>query len=423
MTESINIKKEQTECQILYPTTKYKIYKTPIGKGAFSIVYKGISNEDIICAVKCISFNKLDDKKLRTLEFEFHVSQQLKHTHIVKCHEVFKTKKHWYLINEYCNNGTLEDVIKITKHCEYNKREEICKFYLTQLKSAMRYLHKNKITHRDLKPSNILVTKCDTTNNLIVKLADFGLSRYFYKSSLHTDNLMTSMCGTPIYMAPELLLGLKYDDKVDLWAFGVIMYEMLHDINPLHKSKTIKELFKKIENNELIVNDDYSQQCKDLINKLLVIDNNKRISWEDFFAHNWFDKKLRSIESMESPNLEHPQLFNIDVVGDKVIDEEISFNKSTYTPYQSCVSYNETYNKTQNKSSDNSYNKTIYYPTKETINNSVDLLEDEFIVIEDNDQVLEYNEYEETYTQSAIRIFNNSMCAIKGVLSSSFSKK
>jgi serine/threonine-protein kinase ULK/ATG1 len=323
------------------PRLKYKIdIKKPIGTGEFSTVYHSVDKIGNEYAIKCISLSKLEKHNIEKFLLELEISMKLNHTNIVKATEVFKTSTNWYIVTEYCNGGTLCDVIKkLSKN--YNERELICKRYLTQLKNALRYLHKNKIIHRDLKPNNILIS--GEYPNDTLKLADFGFSRYFNseeiynstqqkdidfdtkadtkvdtnmgvvgdvdigtksetkKQKVNFDNfMMTSFCGTPLYMAPELLTNRKYNNKSDLWSFGVIMYEMLYGCNPYNYPKNLSNLMELMKTQEIEFVEVYSKECLDLIKKLLETDPHKRIEWDEFFRHEWFDKNIPSGVSKES---------------------------------------------------------------------------------------------------------------------------
>lgn len=291
------------------PQYKYKIItKTPIGKGGFATVYQAVNKSGDVYAIKCIPLEKLKKYNSQNTDrflLELDISMKMKHPNIVKSHEVFKTNKNWYIVCEYCDNGTLANIIK-SLGFDHMEREMVCRRYLTQLKNALKYLYRNKIVHRDLKPTNILLTGKYPHDTL--KLADFGFSRYFESKKeeeiddLQTPNefIMTSFCGTPLYMAPELLSDRKYNNKADLWSFGVIMYEMLYGINPYNYPKSLNNLLDLIKNQEISFNSIYSNECMNLVKSLLQVDVQKRINWEDFFKHPWFDKKIPSGFSRES---------------------------------------------------------------------------------------------------------------------------
>lgn len=296
-------KKDSTLNETKNPTKfKYRIItKTPIGKGGFSVVYQAVDRFDNIYAIKCIPLDKINHNTDKFL-LELDISMKMKHQNIVKSYDVFKTNKNWYIVCEYCDNGTLSDVIKNLK-MDFIERELICKKYLTQLKNALKYLYRNNIVHRDLKPTNILISGNGINETL--KLADFGFSRYFScedNDHLTSQNnfMMTSFCGTPMYMAPELLCDRKYSTKADLWSFGVIMYEMLYGTNPYNYPKSINNLLDLMKTQKIIFKEIYSNDCLSLLKSLLEIDVNKRITWEKFFRHPWFDKKMKSGFSVES---------------------------------------------------------------------------------------------------------------------------
>jgi serine/threonine-protein kinase ULK/ATG1 len=319
----INLQKDKVRIPTPPQQYKYKIItKTPIGKGGFATVYQAVNKDENVFAIKCIPLEKL--KKYNTDKFllELDISMKMKHPNIVKSHEVFKTSKNWYIVCEYCENGTLADMIK-SLGFNNMEREMICRRYMTQLKNALKYLYRNNIVHRDLKPTNILLT--GKYPNDVLKLADFGFSRYFESqdgnSNSNSDNnlanpqdfIMTSFCGTPLYMAPELLCNRKYTNKADLWSFGVIMYEMLYGVNPYNYPKNLNNLLDLIKTQEIIFNNIYSNECMDLVKSLLEIDVNKRINWEDFFKHPWFDKKIPSGFSYESLCGSSDNVHNLDL--------------------------------------------------------------------------------------------------------------
>ena len=180
------------------------------------------------------------------------------------------------------------------------------------MKEALKYLHKSNIIHRDLKPMNILMTKIDmsTTKEVVVKLADFGFARYFEskpQNSSGFDDMVSTICGSPIYMAPELLIDMKYNTKADLWSFGVIMYELLYGVNPYNYPKSIAHLRKVMVEQKIVFEKIYSSCCISLLKKLLQVNPEERISWNDFFTHKWFDKDFEKDDSEEDSDtdIEH----------------------------------------------------------------------------------------------------------------------
>lgn len=295
------------------PRVKYKIKKSPIGKGSFSTVFYATDSANNEYAIKRIELSKLDPSRHDKFMLELDISAKIEHPNIVKCFEVFKTSTYWYIVNEYCNYGTFADLSKAIFKLEPKKKEELCNHYFKQLRDALKYLHSNNIIHRDLKPMNILMTKSNTsptTKEVVVKLADFGFARYFENKPQNVsgyEDMVSTICGSPIYMAPELLIDMKYNTKADLWSFGVIMYELLYGINPYNYPKTISDLRKVIIEQKIIFNEIYSSSCISLMKKLLQVDPERRISWNNFFAHKWFDRdfEMDDSDSDSDTDIEH----------------------------------------------------------------------------------------------------------------------
>lgn len=143
--------------------------------------------------------------------------RQLQHRHIISCIDAKKTDNHFYLIMEYCSEGSLEDLITSKKYLS----PAVTLTYFYQIIHALHYLHAKKIFHRDIKPKNILL------HNGEVKLVDFGLSKIIAdQNQLATLGLHTCV-GTPSYMAPEMLSGRGWLEKSDIWSLGVTLYFMI----------------------------------------------------------------------------------------------------------------------------------------------------------------------------------------------------
>ena len=276
---------------------EYEMEIDPIGKGSFAFVYKGIDCYDgKEVAIKKISLDKLSKIKMDKFILELDLAVSLEHPNVLKSYKKLKTSRHWYIISEYCDEGTLVDVIKALKLVSsFEEKEKKIKNILVQLKDAMKYLIDRKILHRDIKPANILFKKED--NEIILKLADFGLSRYLEVDIEETDEdpMNMTVCGSPIYMAPEMIVDKKPCIKSDLWSFGVIMYEMLYGINPYNSPTSCDMLAKRMMNQKIVFREYYSKECLELVRSLLVVDPTNRIGWKDFFKSNWFNDSSRMI--------------------------------------------------------------------------------------------------------------------------------
>jgi serine/threonine protein kinase len=287
---------------------KYSLSKK-IGYGSFSDVYLAKDNLDNKFAVKRIDKKKLSPDRLDTFLKELLISEVLEHENIVKCYETFKTNNYWYIVLEHCNFMTLHEHNYIFRNMEISKeKEQLIKFYLLQFKESLKYLKQNNIIHRDLKPKNVLFKFENLKNeelkltydfiyqnkeSIKLKLADFTFARHIDDKVDINGNmdLNYSICGSPLYMAPELFLGKVYNIKADLWSFGVIMYEMLFGNSPYmsYGPNSISKLSYLMQTKQIKYLDGYSDKCYLLLKSLLVIDPNDRIGWDEFLNHEWFN--------------------------------------------------------------------------------------------------------------------------------------
>ncbi|GAB0095081.1 Serine/threonine-protein kinase ULK3 [Sergentomyia squamirostris] len=261
--------------------TDYELLEK-LGVGSYATVYrcqKKISKE--IYAVKCVEKGKLTRSSVDNIVTEIRLLRRLKHEHIVEMHEFLYDEKNIYIVMEFCNAGSLSGYIK-QRSC---LPEATCRFFLRQLALALKYMRENHVSHFDLKPANLLLTK---TPGIMLKVADFGFAQHI---ELGQEN--TTIKGSPLYMAPEILLKNCYDCKADLWSIGVILYECLFGKAP-YSSKTLPELLEKIrvlQRIEIPRNTRISPECEDLLSRLLQHDREKRIDFIDFFHHDFLDLK------------------------------------------------------------------------------------------------------------------------------------
>lgn len=277
----------------------YIVYKDKlIGKGAFSRVYLGrqIKTKKPV-AVKVIKLTNLDEKTSKIVEAEINIMLMIKkdpHPNIVECYDTVRhpENKYMFIIMEYCDSGDLRTILKKPIQERYTQ------FYFTQLANGLKYLDSRNIVHRDIKPRNILLTN----QRRILKIADFGFAKHRQNiendSKLKPINLYDTMCGSPLYMAPEVMVG-GYNKQIDLWSVGMILYEMLYAKHPYGSCTNLTELKNKIADTDIQIpyvdnkgnkiNAEVSQECLSLLKMLLQKDVNKRISWDNFFNHKWLD--------------------------------------------------------------------------------------------------------------------------------------
>jgi len=180
---------------------------------------------------------------------------------------------------ELVTGGELFD--RIVEKGSYS--EEDAKTLVRKIVSAIEYLHSLNIAHRDLKPENLLVKSiADDTE---VKIADFGLSKI-----IDEQKMMQTACGTPGYVAPEVLNAEGYDKEVDMWSIGVITYILLCGFPPFY-SESVPEVFEQIMKAEFDYPEEYwadiSENAKDFINSLLVVDVSKRMTARQTLEHKW----------------------------------------------------------------------------------------------------------------------------------------
>jgi serine/threonine-protein kinase ULK2 len=277
----------------------YKIEQTRIGTGSFSVVYKGYNSNNKTVAIKKIYLERTNNLELFFKEFK--ILRSLNHKNIIKVHDIIlEDKINVYLILDYYQKGDLTKYLN--KRC---LKEKFAQNYAIQIKDGLKYLLSKNIIHRDLKPQNILVS-----DDNLLKICDFGFARHF-----KTDMMFGTICGSPLYMAPEIMSKNKYGNKVDLWSLGVIIFEMLYGTVPF-KGKNIIELIKNIDTKvvEFPPNFNVTDDCKLLLQNLLKKDPKDRLEWEGLFENKWFktnfmeidDNKLLEISfSKGMPNLEH----------------------------------------------------------------------------------------------------------------------
>lgn len=197
--------------------------------------------------------------------------------YVVKLYYTFQTDKKLYFVLEYCPGGELFNLLQKKKRLS----EEQTQFYAAQMVLAIEHLHKFDVIYRDLKPENVLITETG-----YIKITDFGLSRMNVK-----ENEAKSICGTPEYLAPEIIMKLGYGKAVDWWTLGSIVYEMLVGIPPFY-AQNRQELFEKIK----FVSPKYpsylSSTAKNLIESLLKKDSTKRLGSGrgaiEIREHPWF---------------------------------------------------------------------------------------------------------------------------------------
>nr|QCF40892.1 calcium/calmodulin-dependent protein kinase type IV-like [Onchidium reevesii] len=247
-----------------------------LGRGATSVVHKCcVKGTDQAWAVKIM------DKRveLKTIVTEIGILLKLNHPNIVRMKEVFETLDHDYIVLELVTGSELFERI-ITQ--EYYSEEQAATA-IRDIITGVEYLHNHDVVHRDLKPENILYESLSLNSKL--KIADFGLS-----TIVSGKVALTTVCGTPGYCAPEVLKGEKYFKSCDMWSVGVIAYILLCGYEPFY-AENEATMFKKILKGDYKFDspwwDDVSDNAKDLVRKLLVVDPKKRLTPAAALKHVW----------------------------------------------------------------------------------------------------------------------------------------
>ena len=207
--------------------------------------------------------NKNDDNvksEIRHIQNERMVLEKLKHPFLVRFYQAFQTKTKLHLVLEFANGGDL--------YSQLNTRskftEECARFYAAEIVLALEYLHDNNIIYRGLKPEEVLL---DVNGH--IKLSDFGLAKDENTSS-------ATFCGSPLYLAPEVITGKRQTKAIDWWSLGVLIYEMLCGEPPFWDDDG-KKLLKAILEDSVTFKSNVSPDAQDLIKSLLEANPDKRL--------------------------------------------------------------------------------------------------------------------------------------------------
>ncbi|XP_041639710.1 calcium/calmodulin-dependent protein kinase type 1D-like [Cheilinus undulatus] len=247
-----------------------------MGSGTFSEVYMVREKKTgELYALKCLKKKHLAHSNL---ENEINVLRRIKHDNVVGLEDFYESRTHYYLVMQLVSGGELFD--RILDKGVYTEKD--ASMVIRQVLEAVGYLHKNSIVHRDLKPENLLYYNTD--ENAKIMVSDFGLS----KTLEHGE--MSTACGTPGYVAPEVLAQKPYSKAVDCWSIGVITYILLCGYPPFFEENESR-LFSKIMRAEYAFHspfwDDISESAKDFIRNMMEKNPKKRFSTEEALTHPW----------------------------------------------------------------------------------------------------------------------------------------
>ncbi|KAJ5895098.1 hypothetical protein N7495_006789 [Penicillium taxi] len=313
-----------------------------IGRGSFATVYQGVHTKSrAFVAIKSVNLSKLNKKLKENLSSEIDILKGLHHPHIVALIDCHESTSNIHLVMEYCALGDLSFFIKRRESLATHRftkdmiakypnptggalNEVVVRHFLKQLSSALKFLRDRNLIHRDIKPQNLLLCPPATSYRSgtppvipykgsdnsyepvtgimslpMLKIADFGFAR-----SLPATSLAETLCGSPLYMAPEILRYEKYDAKADLWSVGTVLYEMVVGRPPFRASNHV-ELLRKIEKGEDRIRfpdeNPASEDIKKLIRGLLKRNPVERLNFPEFFSNNVITEQIPGLVADDIP--------------------------------------------------------------------------------------------------------------------------
>ena len=242
-----------------------------VGEGSFGKVYKARRKyTGQIVAMKFIAKHGKTDKDIKSLRQEIEILRGLRHDNIIAMVDSFETKAEFCVVTEFAQ-GELFEILEDDKCLPEDEVRAIAK----QLVRALHYLHSNRIIHRDMKPQNILIG-----SRRVVKLCDFGFALAMSSNTM----VLTSIKGTPLYMAPELVQEQPYNHTVDLWSLGVILYELFVGQPPFY-TNSIYSLIQKIVRDAIVWPENMSPAFRSFLKGLLNKRPGERLAWPDLLEH------------------------------------------------------------------------------------------------------------------------------------------
>ncbi|ORZ39991.1 molecular mechanism For the regulation of protein kinase B Akt By hydrophobic motif phosphorylation [Catenaria anguillulae PL171] len=261
------------------------IFHKVLGKGNYGKVMLATAKngrQDQFFAVKVIKKSSLlDEESIEHVLAENRVLQTLSHPFLVTLHASFQTPDRLYFVMEYVRGG--EIFFHIVKERRF--AEERVRMYVAEILLGLKYLHSKGIVYRDLKLENLLI---DDDGH--VKITDFGLC----KEGIGQGDTTSTFCGTPEYLAPEILEEENYGKTVDWWALGIVTYEMLVGKPPFGSPESVEKLFQAILHRPIEYPASLSPNAKALLQGLLNRDFKERLGsgpgdGEEIMKHAWFD--------------------------------------------------------------------------------------------------------------------------------------
>ena len=325
---------EDLQCEKAMIYNSNYFIERELGKGMSGKVYlaKNLLTGKM-AAVKEINKQTMTKREEHYLKNEIEILSKLSHNNIATVLQDLKhteNDSHIYIFLEFCNGGNLMNLKNMYKVNNTYIPDKIVQFIFRQIIEALRYLHINNIVHRDIKLENIMLhfpnNKMDNIEdifNSIVKICDFGFARNMETS------LARTVLGTPSYMAPEIILNKNnpvwkfYNEKVDIWSLGVILFEMLFFNYPFPRILGETNPYSTITNGiyGLDKRRKLTLESLDLLNSLLRFDSSKRLNLHDLSSHNFITSNCDNFEDVDL-SLEFPDVIENEIL----IDSKEDFN-------------------------------------------------------------------------------------------------
>ncbi|XP_011039062.1 PREDICTED: CBL-interacting serine/threonine-protein kinase 9-like isoform X1 [Populus euphratica] len=328
---------------------KYELGKT-IGEGSFAKVKvaKNVETGDVV-AIKILDREQvLRHKMVEQLKREISTMKLIKHPNVIKIFEVMASKTKIYIVIEFVDGGELFDTI--AKHGRL--REDEARRYFQQLINAVDYCHSRGVFHRDLKPENLLLD-----SHGVLKVSDFGLSAL--SQQLQGDGLLHTACGTPNYVAPEVLKDKGYDGTAsDVWSCGVILYVLMAGYLPFDET-SLMALYLKICSADFTFPSWFSSGAKKLIKRILDPEPLTRITVAEIIEDEWFKQGYRP------PQFEQEEHVNVDDV-DAVFNDSKEHLVTEKKKKPASMNAFELISKTQGFSLENLFGKQAGVVKRET---------------------------------------------------------
>ena len=255
-----------------------------VGKGSYGTVMLAKRKEtDEVLAIKMLKKSYLKKRKQEVhTQTERFILETINHPFIVNLKYAFQNTEKLYFCLEFWPGGELFFHLQRVENFD----EEVTRFYSAQMVLALEHLHKHDVIYRDLKPENVLIN-----NDGYIKLTDFGLA----KENVVSDKDAASFCGTPEYLAPEILERTGHGKPVDWWSLGSIIYEMIVGLPPFYEKDNREKLFKQIKSGEPEYPEDMTPEWQDLLKGLFKKDPADRLggklgSADEIKNHPWYSQ-------------------------------------------------------------------------------------------------------------------------------------